>query len=309
MRHDLPRPISTDAAATGAPVLPTVTVIVPHYADLAGLDLCLSRLAAQSYPADRFAIIVGDNGSPCGKEAVAATIAGRAMLVIEPRKGAGLARNAAAAQASGDILAFIDSDCQAQPGWLSAGVAALADAGLVGGAVTIIAPEQRDHNGVEAFEATFAFAMRAYVEVKGFAGSGNLFVRRADFARVGGFVTGKSEDMEWSHRATALGLRLRFCAAALVAHPPRRNWAELTAKWRRVSAELYGIAAPRPLGRWRWALRSLVMPLSAVAHLPRMLTQPGLSWPARLRGAAVLVAIRCWRMGYGLKLALRPPPP
>ena len=41
-----------------------VSVVVPHYADLVGLDRCLATLAAQTYPRDRVEIVVADNGSP-----------------------------------------------------------------------------------------------------------------------------------------------------------------------------------------------------------------------------------------------------
>lgn len=262
---------------------------------------------AQDFSRDQFEVIVGDNGSAVARSELEDVIAKRATLVVEARKGAGLARNAAAAHARGEILAFVDSDCLAVPGWLTAGVTRLASAGFVAGDVTIIEPDGRDYSGVEAFEKVFAFNMRSYALDKKFAGSGNLFVRRTDFERVGGFKVGMSEDMEWSHRALDCGLTLAFEETALVAHPPRRNWAELTHKWRRVSEELYAIACSRTWGRTVWVVRSLAMPLSALAHLPRMMGQPGMSFAARTRGAAVLVAIRCWRMVYGLRLMLRIP--
>ena len=286
---------------------PQVTVIVPHYQDLDNLTRCLDHLMRQTYPADRFDIVVGDNGSVIERDRLNEVTNGRATLVVETRKGAGLARNAAAAIAEGEVLAFIDSDCMAAPDWLRSGVAALHDAGFVAGDVTIADPEGRDHSGAEAFEKVFAFNMRSYASDKSFAGSGNLFVRRADFENVGGFKVGMSEDMEWSHRAVTHGLNLAFEERALVTHPPRRNWAELTRKWKRVSEELYAIACSRPHGRLIWFVRSLAMPLSAVAHLPRILTYKDMTIGARLRGAGVLIAIRLWRMGYGLKLMTKVP--
>lgn len=286
---------------------PRVTVIVPHYQDLDNLTRCLDHLARQTYPTALFNIVVADNGSAIARDRLDKVTDGRATLVIESRKGAGLARNAAAAIASGEVFAFIDSDCLATPDWLRSGVAALHHAGFVGGDVTIADPQDRDLSGAEAFEKVFAFNMRSYARDKNFAGSGNLFVRRADFERVGGFKVGMSEDMEWSHRAAANGLKLAFEERALVTHPPRRNWAELTLKWKRVSEELYAIACSRSHGRLVWFARSVAMPLSAIAHLPRMLTHKDLTIGGRLRGAGVLIAIRLWRMVYGLKLMMKAP--
>jgi GT2 family glycosyltransferase len=297
-----PRNGSDPASDTWAP---QVTVIVPHYQDLDNLAHCLDHLARQTYPAALFDIVVADNGSAIACDHLDEVLAGRAALVIETRKGAGLARNAAAAVAKGEVLAFIDSDCLATPDWLRSGVMALHSAGFVGGDVTIVDPQDRDHSGAEAFEKVFAFNMRSYAYDKNFAGSGNLFVRRTDFEKVGGFKVGMSEDMEWSHRAAAHGLDLAFEERALVAHPPRRNWAELTRKWKRVSEELYAIARSRPHGRLVWFARTLAMPLSAIAHLPRMFAYRGLTMGARCRGAGVLVAIRMWRMIYGLKLMIK----
>lgn len=301
--------LSVRTASDSAPYAwaPRVTVIVPHYQDLDNLTRCLEHLARQTYVAELFDIIVADNGSAIARDRLDEVTNGRATLVIESRKGAGLARNAAAAIASGEVLAFIDSDCLATPDWLCSGVAALHCAGFVGGDVTIADPRDRDHSGTEAFEKVFAFNMRSYARDKKFAGSGNLFVRRADFERVGGFKVGMSEDMEWSHRAAATGLKLAFEERALVTHPPRRNWAELTRKWKRVSEELYAIACSRPHGRLVWFARSLAMPLSAIAHLPRMLAHKELTIGGRLRGAGVLVSIRLWRMVYGLRLMIKAP--
>src|SRR5258708_37148610 len=100
---------------------PKVSVIVPHYRDLGGLALCLAALDRQSYPKDKLDVIVADNASPEGAAAVAEVIADRARLVVVSEKGAGPARNGGVAASSGDVLAFIDSDCVAEPAWIEAG--------------------------------------------------------------------------------------------------------------------------------------------------------------------------------------------
>src|SRR5688572_18224951 len=91
---------------------PQVSVIVPHYGDLANLDRCLSALVRQTYPRERFEIVVADNGSPQGEAAVLQAIAGRARLTIVAEKGAGPARNGGVAVSQGRILAFTDADCR-----------------------------------------------------------------------------------------------------------------------------------------------------------------------------------------------------
>ncbi len=108
-----------------------VSVIVPHFSDLVALGRCLDALERQTYPRALTEIVVADNDSPEGRAEVAAVIAGRAALVLATTRGAGPARNKGAEAASGDIFAFIDSDCQAEPDWLTEGVAALSGHDIV----------------------------------------------------------------------------------------------------------------------------------------------------------------------------------
>ena len=79
-----------------------------------------------------------DNGSRSLPVEVCAAHPG-VTLLQEPTPGPGPARNRGVAAASGEILAFIDADCLADPGWLAAAEAAMADpaATILGGDVRI----------------------------------------------------------------------------------------------------------------------------------------------------------------------------
>jgi len=90
-------------AARSASAAPLVSVIVPHYRDLKALDRCLSAIVAQTYPKDRFEIVVADNASPEGEAALAAAIGGRARLVVVAERGAGPARNGGVAASRNPI--------------------------------------------------------------------------------------------------------------------------------------------------------------------------------------------------------------
>lgn len=273
-----------------------VSVIIPHRDALDDLDRCLCSLEAQDFPADRYEIIVADNGSTCGPEAVVDRVAGRARVVSIPTPGAGPARNGGVEAATGELLAFIDSDCVADPGWLSAGVAALASCDVAGGAMRVLVDGDRPRNAAEAFELVFAFDNRDYVERMGFSVTANLFVRRVDFRRVGGFRTGVSEDQEWCWRARAAGLRLAYAPEALVGHPARADWGALIAKWRRIAAEQYWLSRELRFGHLRWLARSWALPLSVPIHAIRVLRCPALDGAAA-RGLALagLVRLRFWR--------------
>lgn len=277
-----------------------ISVIVPHYDDLPGLDRCLTALNEQSVPRSSYEVVVADNLSPCGEAAVRAVIGDRARLVLAPEAGAGPARNAAVAAAQGSVLAFTDADCVPDRGWLAAGLAALKIHDIVGGAVTLLFTGTTK-SGAEAYEAVFAFNNRRYIEREGFSVTANLFCRRDVYAATGPFHVGMSEDRDWCLRARALGYRLGYAPDARVAHPARKDWRALLMKWRRLNAELYANTLMSPAGRLRWLVATAAMPLSVMVHLPRIIASPALAGAAeRVRGAATLARLRLWRFGDGM---------
>jgi GT2 family glycosyltransferase len=283
--------------------MPRVSVVIPHYQDLGGLELCLASLERQTLPRDQFEIIVSDNVSPVGRDAVEAVIRGRARLTVCTEKGAGPNRNAGVAATTGEILAFIDSDCQAEPEWLEHGLKGLADHDFVGGRVKVLVEDPSHLTPAEAFEAVFAFDFETYITKKGFTGAGNMLCSRKVFDAVGGFRNGVSEDVEWSQRATSAGFRLGYVPDAIVGHPARRSWEELRGKWRRVNTETFKLHNTNGRGRLRWLARCAALPLSAIFHTPKVVRAPQLtSWGDRVRAIAMLYRLRFWRAGHSLSL-------
>lgn len=96
-----------------------ISVIVPVRNSIAWLEQVVDALLAQDYPRDGYEIILVDNGSSDGSRE---WLAGRSGIRVldEPERGSYAARNRGLRHARGDILAFTDSDCFAEPGWLSA---------------------------------------------------------------------------------------------------------------------------------------------------------------------------------------------
>ena len=282
---------------------PRLSVVMPHLDDLANLDRCLSLLAAQTLAPAEFEVIVADNGSKAGLAAVRAVAGDRARVVAAPERGAGPARNAGVRAARGEILAFIDSDCRPDADWLAAGAAALAGHDVVGGAVRVVAGSGAP-GPVEAYELVFAFRNDLYVRRKGFTVTANMFVRRADFDAVGPFANGMSEDVEWCHRARALGYHLGYAPACIVAHPARRTWDELTRKWRRTTREAHAFARPGLLGALPWLARAWIVLLSALPQAVRVMRAPELPAAQTRWGAiGVLLRIRSFRFAEAHRLA------
>ncbi len=279
--------------------LPHVSVIIPHLNQFEALSVCLTSLAAQSYPAALVEILVVDNGSIHSCESVTRQFDG-IRLLMETEPGPGPARNRGIAAASHALLAFIDADCRADPDWLATAVAALEtndSTGVVGGDVRIDAVSSTRLTPIEAYESVFAFRQRMYIARDHFSGTGNLAMRRVVFEQVGPFAgIGIAEDRDWGQRATAQGFPPRYAGNMKVFHPARLRFGDLCEKWRRHIA--HDLETHRMTGKsnWRWRLKSAAMIASVVPHAAMLLTSGRLTgFGNRLKGVRILAKIRQFR--------------
>lgn len=194
--------------------VPTVSVVVPARDAAATIGATLAGLAAQDHAPGE--VIVVDDGSADATVALAQAAAVVTRVVRTTGDGPGAARNAGAAVATGDVLAFLDADCEPQPGWLRAALGALEGADLVQGRTT---PPPGANVG--PFDRTLWV-----VAPWGLFETANLLVRRALFEQLGGFepwlspARGKelAEDVWFGWRAVRSGARTAFCEEALVHH-------------------------------------------------------------------------------------------
>ena len=102
---------------------PDVAVIVPTRDHETFLPSLFAALDAQTFPKDRFEVVVCDDGSTDGTPLVLRDIAvrtGLRFLAIRQEGSAGpaTARNTAAAASRAALLAFTDDDCLPAPSWL-----------------------------------------------------------------------------------------------------------------------------------------------------------------------------------------------
>ncbi|WMS43689.1 glycosyltransferase [Acuticoccus sp. MNP-M23] len=113
----------------------SVTILIPTRNRPGPLARALESLAALDVPADLSVdVLVVDNAADgtAADVVAAASLPFAARCLREPRPGVSSARNAGVAAATGDIVAFVDDDCAADPGWLAAQVAALRTTGADG---------------------------------------------------------------------------------------------------------------------------------------------------------------------------------
>src|SRR3954452_6386677 len=94
-----------------------VSVVIPTYNRASLLPRAVDSALIQLGPEDE--LIVVDDGSTDGTEAALVPWRGRIHYLRLPHGGAGRARNAGWAVASGDLVAFLDSDDEWLPGKLT----------------------------------------------------------------------------------------------------------------------------------------------------------------------------------------------
>jgi len=205
---------------------PFVSVILPVFDNAAGLERCLSALQSQAYPADRYEVIVVDNGSSEDPGPLVSRFA-RAQLVRESRPGSYAARNRGLDVARGDILAFTDSDCVPAPDWIERGVQCLAsfpESGFVAGQVDLSFRDPAHPSSAELYDfLVMNFHQAHNVRDRKFGATANLFVPRRVFDMVGRFDAAllSGGDLEWGRRVLAKGLSQTYAPEARVAHPAR----------------------------------------------------------------------------------------
>lgn len=96
---------------TTTPDQPLVSIVIPIYGVEEWLDACLLSVQEQTYR--NFEAILVIDGSPDDSEAIARSIAetdDRFHVHVTENQGLGAARNHGVAQATGDLLTFLDSD-------------------------------------------------------------------------------------------------------------------------------------------------------------------------------------------------------
>jgi ADP-heptose:LPS heptosyltransferase/GT2 family glycosyltransferase len=321
---------------------PLISAVVLTRNRRVSLERCLRSLAAQGDPC--LEVVVVDNGSTDGTREWLAEqgIVERLVLVEgEPEASFAEARNLGVDAAAGSLIAFLDDDCEAQPGWLARIEANLAEIDAVGGAteppadltfprwwdermgwaVGLQGPEHRDPRtaGSLAYPDTSNMAVRRTV------------LRREPFQSVGGRLDGSAsvyrwgrEDAELWRRLRLRGYRTRFDPEQRVTHhidPERLCWSYLKGRarqdgqsaWHRTREMALVHLALGDLRAWPGqALRSLLSLRRWRVHALWRARQRALVWAcARDRGYGAVLrpwagGVKRWLLGF-LKRLVRVP--
>jgi GT2 family glycosyltransferase len=276
----------------------SVSVVIPVRDDSRRLDVCLAALCAQTYPRDRYEIVVVDNASAQSPADVAAAH-GPVRLLSEAQPTSSAARNAAIRSSQAEIFAFTDADCVPTLDWIANGVAALGsipNCGLVAGHIDLSVRQPARPTAVELFELATAFDQRRYVQQWRFAATANAFTYRSVFDHVGLFdaTLSSGADLEWGQRIFGAGYTQIYAATARVTHPARATLSELSAKHRRV---IGGLTRLRETHNHRHLVATLLRDWPTPRDGVVLCTTPTLRGASqRLRALAVMGYIKLVRI-------------
>jgi GT2 family glycosyltransferase len=192
-----------------------ISVIIPTYHRNDLLAECLDLLApgVQTFPADKYQVIVSDDGYKTTAEEMIREHYPWVKWVAGPRKGPASNRNNGAKYAQGEWLAFIDDDCLPNPNWLSGYAEAFTGESLaLEGAIHPLGDRSQD-------------LCECPVNLTGGCfWSANIAVKRSLFEEIGGFDSNYSlalgEDVDLQQRLSAL-TKISFVPNARVEHPVR----------------------------------------------------------------------------------------
>jgi len=203
-----------------------VSVVIPTFGDPENVRRAVRSAMNQDLPPDQYEIIVVDS-SPDDRvvrtvEALRPGARCALRVLTKPAEGPGPSRNLGAGAARGEVIALMDSDCIATPGWLRFGLAAFGErVGLVQGR-TLPVPDVP--------LGIFTWYVRVEQENHIYEAA-NLFYCKTAFAQAGGFDTAFNdaaehvmggEDVDLAWRVKRLGWTSRFSAEALVYHEVQR---------------------------------------------------------------------------------------
>jgi GT2 family glycosyltransferase len=199
---------------------PKVSVVVASYNGQRTLKACLDSLAQLNFP--DYEVILVDDGSTDTTRELAKAHPKIRYLRHERNLGLSAARNTGIAAASGEIVAFTDSDCRADEDWLYYLVGGLLSgefAGL-GGPNLLPLEDSAVAAAVMASPGGPAHVMLTDRQAEHIPGCNMAFFKRA-LASIGGFDTvfhkaGDDVDLCW--RLQQAGYKIGFSPAAFVWH-------------------------------------------------------------------------------------------
>jgi len=211
----------------------SISIVTPTYNRADELDSLLMSISSQTISLENIECIISDDGSKDETEMIIESWQKKAMFDIiyikQENKGPGAARNHGLEQSTGELILFIDSDCEAHPKWLETIVREYdlnvfdACGGPDGAKDDFTLLQKAIDYSMTSFFTTGG--MRGHSKnmiAKFYPRTHNMGITRKIYETVGGFCDLRhGQDIEFSHRIRKSGAKITFIEDALVYHRRR----------------------------------------------------------------------------------------
>lgn len=212
---------------------PFVSIVIAVYNRAGEIGACIESLLRLAYPRAKREIIVVDDGSTDDTSAVVSQYDVK-LITQEKNRGQSAARNAGVAEAKGEIVAFIDSDCIAEPGWLRELVPYFLDSRnvLVGGYVDSFFRESlldRYEEAKSPLNMGETVLTGCGEESDFYVPTCNVLIKKDVYLQVGGLDEGLrvGEDVDFCWKLKEAGFRLAYVPKGRVRHKHRNQLGEI----------------------------------------------------------------------------------
>ena len=197
---------------------PEISVIIASYNSRGTVEVCLKSLAEQATPRE-YEVILVDSSTDGTGQLVEEKYPHVIIHRCSERKFAGDARNLGISKARAKLIAFIDTDCQAESDWIEKIVRAHESPyPAIGGAIANGTPDS--YVGSAAYFCEFSGWMPGRLPrlMDDIAGA-NMSYKKDIFDKYGYFIQGTyCSDTEFHWRLGKDGLMLRFDPSIRVSH-------------------------------------------------------------------------------------------
>jgi len=256
-----------------------ISVIIPCYNCANTISQTLESLNKQDL-LESFEIIVVNNNSNDNSSDVIKSFSNVKLVHEIEIQNAAAARNFGVKNAKGGIVAFIDADCIAASDWLSQGIQAFRKHSVsrIGGQVQV-SPLSSNSSAIEILDALYSFCQRQLVDKYQVAMSGNMFIYKDIFEKLGGFKATffELEDIEFGIRADTNGYSISYAKTCVVFHPARNTFYSLWKKSVRNGRGSFLLCDHYPKWSGIWGWKHLIRPIK-ILLIPRELYWESISF-------------------------------
>lgn len=219
----------------------TISVVIPVHNGGQDLHQCLDAMAASAYPV--FECVIVDDASDDGSAQQCADRPNTRVIRLPTQQGPSIARNRGVAEATGDIIFFVDADVMVHPDTLATGARILqSDSNIAA-----VFGSYDDEPGHRSFLSQYRNLLHHWVHQTALPEATTFWtgcgaVRREAFIETGGFEQSirrpSIEDIEFGSRLCAAGYRIRLEKKMQCKHLKQWNF------WNLVNTDIFHRGVP-----------------------------------------------------------------